>query len=82
MFVDYLDGKMLYLKDTKREKEREREIDFGIIFNLALITFYDLLLCVRARFLFFLLFLANVNYRISSRVYTLPCVVRQSVLLH
>ena len=33
--------KKMYLKDTKREKEREREIDFGIIFNLALITFYD-----------------------------------------
>ena len=75
--------KKMYLKDTKRERKREREIDFGIIFNLALITFYDFVVVrSRARFLLFLLFLANVNYRISSRVYTLPCVVRQSVLLH
>ena len=41
--------KKMYLKDTKREKEREREIDFGIIFNLALITFYALLSRARAR---------------------------------
>ena len=59
---------MLYLKDTKREKEREREIDFGIIFNLALITFYDLSSCARERAFSFSSFSSLQTLITGSRV--------------